>query len=58
MNPSCRIEMFYDGDCPLCMRETRMLRRLDRQSRIQFTDIAATDFDVTTIGKTHAELMS
>ena len=51
MNPSCRIEMFYDGDCPLCMRETRMLRRLDCLNRIRFTDIAATDFDVTTIDK-------
>ena len=35
------VEVFYDGDCPLCMREIRMLTRKDRAARIQFTDIAA-----------------
>lgn len=38
-------EVFYDGACPLCMREIRMLRRLDRRGRIQFSDIAAAGFD-------------
>ena len=27
-------EVFYDGECPLCVREIRMLRRLDRRGRI------------------------
>jgi predicted DCC family thiol-disulfide oxidoreductase YuxK len=38
-------EVFYDGACPLCMREIRLLRRLDRRGRIRFSDIAATGFD-------------
>ncbi len=33
------VEVFFDGECPLCMREIRMLRRLDRKDRIRFTDI-------------------
>jgi len=28
-----RVEVFYDGDCPLCMREIRMLMRKDARPR-------------------------
>lgn len=34
------IEVFYDGACPLCMREIRMLQGRDRRQRIRFVDIA------------------
>lgn len=44
------IEAFYDGDCPLCVREIAWLRRLDKQERIKFTDIASEDFDPRTVG--------
>ena len=50
-------EVFYDGDCPLCMREIRTLRRLDRHARIRFTDIAASDFDATSVGLSWTALM-
>lgn len=50
--------MFYDGDCPLCMRETRMLSRMDRSQRILFTNIAAAEFDASSLGKTQDELMA
>jgi predicted DCC family thiol-disulfide oxidoreductase YuxK len=50
-------EVFFDGDCPLCVREINMLRRLDRRGAIRFTDIAARDFDPATTGLTMAELM-
>ena len=39
------VEVFFDGACPLCVREIDVLRRLDRHSRIRFSDIAAGDFD-------------
>jgi predicted DCC family thiol-disulfide oxidoreductase YuxK len=39
------IEVFFDGDCPLCRREMGWIRRLDRRHRIHFTDIAAPGFD-------------
>jgi predicted DCC family thiol-disulfide oxidoreductase YuxK len=38
-------EVFYDGDCPLCMREISALRALDRRGRVRFTDIADPRFD-------------
>jgi len=52
------VEVFYDGDCPLCMREIRMLMRKDRAARIVFTDIASPSFDATAHGTTHAALMA
>lgn len=52
------IEMLYDGECPLCMRETRMLQRMDRKRRVRFTNIAAADFDASSYGKTQELLMA
>lgn len=53
-----RFEVFFDGDCPLCLREINMLRRLDRKSRILFTDIAAEGFDPADTGLTFDDLMA
>lgn len=44
------VEAFFDGACPLCTREVRLLRRLDRAGRLRFTDIAAPDFDARAHG--------
>lgn len=55
--PDAVVEVFYDGECPLCMREIRMLRRKDRQQRIQFTDIADPAFDPAAYGTTMSALM-
>jgi len=52
-----RVEVFYDGDCPLCLREIKLLRWLDRKRRIRFTDIATVDFQASEFGKTHADFM-
>lgn len=52
-----QVEVFYDGLCPLCMREIRLLRRLDRASRIRFTDIAGPGFDASELGLTWSDLM-
>jgi predicted DCC family thiol-disulfide oxidoreductase YuxK len=51
------VEVFYDGHCPLCMREIRLLRRLDRRNRIRFTDVAAPGFDARSVGVTWEALM-
>lgn len=34
------VEVWFDGDCPLCRREIALLRRLDRRGAIVFTDVA------------------
>jgi predicted DCC family thiol-disulfide oxidoreductase YuxK len=52
------IEVFYDGGCPLCLREMQWLRRRDRRGQIRFTDIAAADFEPNAVGKTRDELMA
>lgn len=51
------VEVFYDGECPLCLREIKMLRFLDRKDRIQFTDIAAPDFNAAEYKKTTVQFM-
>lgn len=53
-----QVQVFFDGDCPLCVREINMLKRMDKHERIWFTDIAASDFSADDWGKSHDELMS
>lgn len=53
-----QVEVFFDGECPLCLREINMLRRLDRKARIRFTDITAPGFDPETIGLDMDSLMT
>ncbi len=37
------VTMFYDGGCPLCTREVRHYRRLDRVGAVRWIDINAPD---------------
>jgi predicted DCC family thiol-disulfide oxidoreductase YuxK len=50
-------EVFFDGDCPLCMREIRMLKRMDKRATVEFTDIADPQFEPP-IGFSHKQLMA
>lgn len=34
------LEVWFDGDCPLCRREIAVMRRLDRRGAIAFIDVA------------------
>lgn len=53
-----QLEVFFDGDCPLCTKEIDFVRRLDRKERVLFTDIAAPGFDAASIGRTQDDLMA
>jgi predicted DCC family thiol-disulfide oxidoreductase YuxK len=52
------IEVFYDGACPLCMREIRLLQRKDRRRRIRFVDIARDGFDPASVGLSWEAMMA
>lgn len=51
------IEVFFDGDCPLCRREITMLQRLDRRGHIRFTDLVGIDEAALAGGPDRAERM-
>ena len=38
-----KVIVWYDGACPLCIREIAFMRRLDSRRAIDFLDIAPTD---------------
>jgi predicted DCC family thiol-disulfide oxidoreductase YuxK len=56
--PTWQIQVFYDGDCPLCVREISFLKRLDKRQQIRFTDIAAKSFESSDYGISQETLMS
>jgi predicted DCC family thiol-disulfide oxidoreductase YuxK len=52
------IEVFFDGACPLCAREVRILHALDRRGRIRWVDIARPGFDASALGVSFDDLMA
>lgn len=36
-----QVVVWFDGACPLCLREIGLMRRLDRRSAIRFVDVAS-----------------
>ncbi|HEY6879509.1 MAG TPA: DUF393 domain-containing protein [Polyangiales bacterium] len=50
-------KVLYDGECPLCVREIRLLEKLNGKQRLALEDIAAPDFDASRYGRTFGELM-
>ena len=38
-----QVEVWFDGACPLCLREIALMRRLDRAGRITFIDASRGD---------------
>lgn len=38
-----KITVWYDGACPLCLREIALCRRLDKKHAIQFVDLTSPD---------------
>ena len=52
-----KFKLLYDGECPLCLQEVRMLRRWDRQGGLAFEDITSPEVDPAKYGATREELM-
>ena len=57
VDTSWQVEVFFDGDCPLCRREINLIRRFDRRGRIRFTDIAESEFDPADYGMSMQSFM-
>jgi len=58
-NGPWRIRVLYDGECPMCSREIRLLENRDRgRGRIQFEDIADPSFDAAVYGLDPPSLMA
>jgi predicted DCC family thiol-disulfide oxidoreductase YuxK len=53
-----QVQIFYDGDCPLCRREVAWMRRRDHSHRISFVDISDDNFNAEQWGKTWDDLMA
>ena len=51
------LEVFFDGDCPVCRMEVRFYRRLDRAGRIDWTDILALADKELPAGKSRDDLL-
>jgi len=51
------IKVLYDGECPLCVREVRMLRRFNRRGKLALEDIAEAGFDPARYGRSFEALM-
>jgi predicted DCC family thiol-disulfide oxidoreductase YuxK len=51
------IEVFHDGDCPVCRLEIAFYRRIDRAGRILWTDIVQLADHELPPGKSRADLL-
>ncbi|MDB4977775.1 MAG: thiol-disulfide oxidoreductase [Myxococcaceae bacterium] len=51
------VKLLYDGECPLCVREVRMMSWLNKKGRLALEDIAAPGFDAAHYGRTFEQLM-
>ncbi|MFN3989160.1 MAG: thiol-disulfide oxidoreductase DCC family protein [Erythrobacter sp.] len=40
MMQSFTLKVWYDGACPLCLREIALMRRLDKRGAINFVDVS------------------
>jgi len=39
-----KLILFFDGSCPVCTKEIKLLKKYDKKEEIQFEDITLTDF--------------
>jgi predicted DCC family thiol-disulfide oxidoreductase YuxK len=57
-DPSFDVEVFFDGECPLCRREVAFIDKLNRRGRVRLTDIAAPEFEPASVGRDMSALMA
>ena len=52
------LTLYFDGECPLCAREIKFLRRHAAESRLLFVDISSSVFDARALGFTFEQMQS
>lgn len=52
------LTLYFDGDCPLCAREIKILRARATEARLLFVDIGVEHFDATSLGFTYEQMQS
>ena len=58
-NGGATFELFYDGGCPLCIKEIALLRRWDAAGgRVRWTDMSSSDFAPPMPGVTRNDMMA
>ena len=40
---TARVTVWFDADCPLCVREIALMQRLDNRGAVEFVDIQSSD---------------
>jgi predicted DCC family thiol-disulfide oxidoreductase YuxK len=50
------LTVFFDGACPICVREIALMRRLDRRRRLVCCDFSRLDYDTASINISPTEL--
>lgn len=58
MNQHTELEVFYDGDCPICSREIAFLRSRSPEDRVTFIDINSPQFNPDLCNKSKTILKS
>ena len=53
-----RIKLLYDGLCPVCASQVRLIRRLDRHNHVAFEDVTAAGFDPGAYGLTSEQALA
>ncbi len=58
MTNKAELTLLYDGLCPICSREVRWLKRLDKKQKLGFKDITEPSFNAEHYGVTYEQLMA
>lgn len=56
--PCWPLTLYYDGDCPLCAREIKLLRQRADAQRLCLVDISLNDFHPESIGHSRETLQN
>ena len=57
LNPSWRLKLLFDGECPFCKREIAWMQKRNKNGYLAFEDISSPNFDPHIYRLTQEEVM-